>query len=137
MVTTRALWGALLLLTHLSGTALAGVVFTNEDYYIEAGIPFTIRWADNRGAVTITVTNGPDSDLQPVLVVVADYEGGQEYTWTPPPTLATDSYVLQIADSGSADYSPRIKFTGANVASAVVSVCLETAKRFHTINRGC
>lgn len=104
-----ALWAVLL--TRLPGAALAGVIFTNDDYYVEAGIPFTITWTSNRGAVTITLMNGPDRDLQPVLEIVSDYEG-EEYTWTPPSTLATDSYELQITDSGSADYSPRFKFTG-------------------------
>ncbi|GAB1312661.1 hypothetical protein MFIFM68171_02871 [Madurella fahalii] len=109
MAIKSALWA--ILLAHLPRAALAGVIFTNEDYYIEAGIPFTITWTNNRGAVTVTLMNGPDMDLQPVLVIVSDYEG-QEYTWTPPTTLATDSYELQITDSGSADYSPRFRFTG-------------------------
>ncbi|KAK4108543.1 hypothetical protein N656DRAFT_692201, partial [Canariomyces notabilis] len=100
-------WAALL--AHLPGVALAAVTFTNPDYYIEAGAPFTITWTNNRGAVTITLMNGPDADLQPVLVLVSDYEG-EAYTWTPPSTLPTDSYELRIEDSGSVDYSPRFRF---------------------------
>ncbi|AEO71960.1 uncharacterized protein THITE_117183 [Thermothielavioides terrestris NRRL 8126] len=107
MKITTAPWAAFLLASF--GRALAGVVFTNDDYYIYAGQPFTITWTDARGPVTITLMEGPDIDLQEVLVIVSGYQG-QEYTWTPPPTLAAGSYELQISDGGSTDYSPRFTY---------------------------
>ncbi|KAL2255138.1 hypothetical protein VTK26DRAFT_4029 [Humicola hyalothermophila] len=97
------------LLVQIPCPTLAALTFTQSDYYIQPGVPFTITWTNNRGPVTITLMKGPDANLQPVLVVVADYES-QEFTWTPPPTLPADSYELQIEDGSSVDYSPRFRY---------------------------
>ncbi|KAL2126364.1 hypothetical protein VTI74DRAFT_1104 [Chaetomium olivicolor] len=59
---------------------------------------------------------GPDENLQPVLVIVSDYER-QLYTWTPPAELPADSYLLQLEDAGSADYSARFKYLAPGVGS--------------------
>ncbi|KAJ4289283.1 hypothetical protein N0V88_007034 [Collariella sp. IMI 366227] len=98
-----AFWLAQLPLT------LAAVAFTNNEYYLHAGSPFTVTWTGNRGPVTLTLTNGPDENLQTVLVIVSNYEG-QSYIWTPPAELPADSYILQLEDAGSADYSARFKY---------------------------
>ena len=101
-------WALLALLFMPAGT-LAAVTFTNSEYYTHEGVPFTITWTGNRGPVTVTLMNGLDADLQPVLVIVSDYNA-QEYTWTPPPTLPADSYLLRLEDAGSTDYSPRFRY---------------------------
>lgn len=116
MLGKTATWAILLALLPLP--TLAAVTFTNSDYYIQAGLPFTIAWANNRGAVTITLMNGPDVDLQSVLVIVSDYEG-QQFTWTPQLSLPADSYELQIEDSGSVDYSPRFQLEGADASPTI------------------
>lgn len=62
---------ALLLL--LAAVARAAVVFTNDEYDIKAGKPFKLTWTDastTDGGVNITLMDGPDVDLQQVLVVV-------------------------------------------------------------------
>jgi len=64
---TVALVAALLIL--LGGIAQAAVLFTNDEYNIQAGVPFTLTWTGARGPVTITLMNGPDVDLQEVLVI--------------------------------------------------------------------
>jgi hypothetical protein len=101
-------WALLALLSMPAGT-LAAVTFANNEYYIHEGLPFTITWTGNRGPVTVTLMNGLDADLQPVLVIVSDYIA-QEYTWTPAPTLPADSYLLRVEDAGSTDYSPRFRY---------------------------
>lgn len=107
------IWAILL----LSGRVLAAVSFTNSEYYILEGQPFTITWSGNRGTVTVTLMKGPDANLEQVLVIVTGY-AGQEYTWTPPPTLAHDSYELQVEDAGSTDYSPRFQYPAPPLPSS-------------------
>ncbi len=61
---------AAVLLFALAGVTQArGISFTNDVYSIQAGIPFTMTWTGNKGPVTITLMNGPDEDLQQVLVI--------------------------------------------------------------------
>lgn len=102
------IWTLLALLSMPAGV-LAAVTFTNSEYYTHEGVPFTITWTGNRGPVTVTLMNGPDANLVSVLVIISDYNA-QEYTWTPPPTLPADSYLLRVEDAGSTDYSPRFRY---------------------------
>ncbi|KAK4237594.1 Ser-Thr-rich glycosyl-phosphatidyl-inositol-anchored membrane family-domain-containing protein [Achaetomium macrosporum] len=101
---------------------LAAVSFTNTDYYVYPNVPFTITWTDARGPVNITLMNGPDEYLKEVLVIVAAFEGAKEYTWTPPPTVPPDSYILRIEDGGSTDYSPRFTYPGPVLATTSTHV---------------
>lgn len=112
----RTVISVILLVQLLSARAFAAVSFTNSEYYIQEGQPFTITWSGNRGPVTVSLMKGPDANLQLVFVIVTGYEG-QEYTWTPPPTLAAESYELQIEDAGSTDYSPRFRYPAPPVAT--------------------
>lgn len=114
-----AVWSLLALLL-VPAHVLAAVTFANSEYYVHEGLPFTITWTDNRGVVTVTLMNGPDANLLPVLVIVSDYNA-QEYTWTPPPTLPADSYLLRVEDAGSTDYSPRFRYPAPLPASTTTS----------------
>ena len=105
----KLIWTILLVLLPTWGRVLAAISLTNDEYYILEGMPFTITWSNNRGPVTVTLMMGPDANLEQVLVIVAG-SPAQEYTWTPPPTLAAGYYELQVEDSGSADYSPRFQY---------------------------
>jgi len=53
--------------------AHAAVSFTNDEYAIQAGKPFKLTWTGNKGPVTITLMNGPDENLQQVLVIACAY----------------------------------------------------------------
>lgn len=124
-------WTLLVLaLAQLPGRALAGVSFTNNDYYVKAGQPFTITWTDNVGPVTITLMDGPDINLHPVLVIASAYDG-RSFTWTPPPTLATGAYELQIQDSGSTDYSSRFTYTANVSITPIQQPCPLRAPKAH------
>ena len=138
-----ALSNALLLL--FISVVQAGVLFTNDEYNIQAGVPFTLTWTGAKAPVTITVMNGPDVDLQEVLVIdceqhrwplarlypedwrrppltlsartTADKDPGTSFTWTPPSTLPPDSYELRISDGVSEDYSARFSYPGPGSSS--------------------
>ncbi|KAL2265834.1 hypothetical protein VTJ83DRAFT_6934 [Remersonia thermophila] len=87
----------------------AAVAFTNQEYYLHAGSPFTITWEGNRGPVSLALMKGPDENLKEVVSIVEEYEG-TEYTWTPPADLEPNSYIIRLRDAGSTDYSPRFKY---------------------------
>jgi hypothetical protein len=123
MMARRSMWAALLAqLLLLVPLVLAAVSFTNADYYVYPSVPFTITWTDARGPVNITLMNGPDEYLKEVLLIVAALEGAEEYSWTPPPTVPPDSYILRIEDGGSTDYSPRFVYPGPVLATTATRV---------------
>ncbi|KAM7208192.1 hypothetical protein V8F20_001472 [Naviculisporaceae sp. PSN 640] len=99
----------LLVLLQLTTSVWAGVVFTNDEYVVRPGEPFTINWEGNRAPVTLKLMRGPDVDLQEVMVIASGLSG-TKYTWTPPQTLNTDGYELYIEDGVSVDYSPRFQY---------------------------
>ncbi|KAK4246546.1 hypothetical protein C7999DRAFT_33068 [Corynascus novoguineensis] len=99
----------LVALSFLSARALAAVDFVNTEFYIHEREPFTIRWTGNRGPVSLALMRGPDEDLSRVLDIVTDY-AGDEYTWTPPASLRSGSYVIRLQDAGSTSYSPRFQY---------------------------
>lgn len=53
----------------LAAIAEAAVQFTNSNYEITAGEPFTLTWSGATGPVTITLKNGPNDDLKDVVVL--------------------------------------------------------------------
>ncbi|KAL1842457.1 hypothetical protein VTJ49DRAFT_5194 [Mycothermus thermophilus] len=106
----------LVVLCVMPARVLAAVAFTNQEYYLHAGSPFTITWEGNRGPISLALMNGPDENLKEVISIVEDYEG-TEYTWTPPADLKADSYILRLRDAGSTDYSPRFKYPVPPVTS--------------------
>ncbi|KAK4032674.1 hypothetical protein C8A01DRAFT_40885 [Parachaetomium inaequale] len=71
---------------------------------LEIGVPYTLKWSDNLGPVTIKLFQFHDSLVlsdDPVLVIVEGYQG-EEYTWTPPTTLRVNmNYELHLNDGMS------------------------------------
>ncbi|KAK4120331.1 hypothetical protein N657DRAFT_674258 [Parathielavia appendiculata] len=120
MMIKTVLWALLLACTHNIGV-LAAVTFTNTEYYIYAGSPFTVTWTGNRAPITLTLMNGPDENLQTVLTIVSDYSG-QDYTWTPPAELPADSYILRLEDGGSTDYSARFRYPSPPLSSGTTTI---------------
>ncbi|KAK1768347.1 extracellular matrix protein [Phialemonium atrogriseum] len=111
---------ALAAVAALAAIAQAKVAFTNSAYNIQAGEPFTLTWAGNTGPVTITLKNGPERDLKTVQVLDSN-DLGNSFTWTPPRSLATDTYAFEIKDSSSPDepnYSPPFDFEGTEAPSS-------------------
>lgn len=53
----------------LAAMAEARAAFTNTDFTVTAGEPFTLTWEGATAAVTITLKNGPKDDLKDVMVL--------------------------------------------------------------------
>jgi hypothetical protein len=53
----------------LAAVAEARLAFTNSDFTITAGEPFTLTWDGASAPVTITLMNGPNGDLKDVMVL--------------------------------------------------------------------
>ncbi|WQF77809.1 hypothetical protein CDEST_02823 [Colletotrichum destructivum] len=107
--------------------ALAQAVqLTNSNYDVQAGEPFTFTWSDAQGPVTLTLKNGPSNNLNTVQVITSG-QSGTSFTWTPPSTLASDQYAIEITDgTGTPNYSEQFTLTTDVTASASVSSALST-----------
>ncbi|KUI57242.1 hypothetical protein VP1G_04492 [Cytospora mali] len=107
-------------------SALA-VEFTNSDYTVTAGKTFTLTWADASGPVTITLKDGPSTNLKDVEVLASGVTG-TSFTWTPDSSLPSDTYAFEIEDStGVPNYSSQFTFQGSASASASSSVASSTS----------
>ncbi|KAJ0164791.1 hypothetical protein CTA2_173 [Colletotrichum tanaceti] len=107
--------------------ALAQAVqLTNSNYNVQAGEPFIITWSDAQGPVTLTLKNGPSTNLNTVQII-ASGQSGDSYTWTPPSTLASDQYAIEITDgTGTPNYSEQFTLATDVTASASVSSAVST-----------
>lgn len=108
--------------------ALAQAVqLTNSNYDVQAGEPFVITWSDAQGPVTLTLKNGPSSNLQTVQTITSG-QTGTSFTWTPSSTLPSDRYAIEITDSsGTPNYSDQFSLATGVTASASVSSAASTA----------
>ncbi|OLN88796.1 hypothetical protein CCHL11_01990 [Colletotrichum chlorophyti] len=109
-----------ILVAGLAAIAQA-VELTNSNYDIQAGQPFEITWTNAQGPVTLTLKNGPETNLQDVSVITSG-ASGNSFTWTPSASLPTDQYAIQITDgSGTPNYSPQFTLTTSVTASPSIS----------------
>ncbi|KAL2199904.1 Ser-Thr-rich glycosyl-phosphatidyl-inositol-anchored membrane family-domain-containing protein [Corynascus similis CBS 632.67] len=103
-----------------AAAALALPKFTNSDFTITEGEPFTLKWTDAEGPVTITLKTGPEENLQTVTVLTSG-ETGNEFTWTPS-DLPSGTYAFEITDSTEEpNYSVRFPYTGTASSSTSLS----------------
>jgi len=49
--------------------------WTNSDYNIQEGRPFTLMWTGAQGPVTISLMSGSASNLSPVQRIASEYLG--------------------------------------------------------------
>ncbi|KAK1600465.1 Ser-Thr-rich glycosyl-phosphatidyl-inositol-anchored membrane family-domain-containing protein [Colletotrichum navitas] len=105
-----------------SFAALAQAVkLTNSNYDVAAGQPFTITWSDAQGPVTLTLKNGPSTNLATVQSI-ATGQSGTSFVWTPPTTLPSDQYAIEISDgTGTPNYSEQFSLATDVSASASAS----------------
>ncbi|EKD20996.1 uncharacterized protein L3040_004615 [Drepanopeziza brunnea f. sp. 'multigermtubi'] len=80
---------------------------------VTAGQPLEITWSGATGPVSLTLKNGPSTDLDDVLDI-ASGQTGTSYTWTPPSTLPPDTtYAIEIEDStDTPNYTVQFAITG-------------------------
>ncbi|KAK2046980.1 hypothetical protein LZ31DRAFT_551776 [Colletotrichum somersetense] len=108
--------------------ALAQAVqLTNSNFDVEAGKPFTITWSDAQGPVTLTLKNGPSTNLVTVQSI-ATGQSGTSFVWTPSTTLPSDQYAIEISDgTGTPNYSEQFSLATDVTASASASASATTA----------
>ncbi|KAI5785325.1 Ser-Thr-rich glycosyl-phosphatidyl-inositol-anchored membrane family-domain-containing protein [Pyronema domesticum] len=114
--TTSAFAMAIATVAALPQTAISGganpITAPVGDVALEAGKPFTIKWAHDFGKqVTLNLRRGSDSsNLDDILIIVPQTANDGEYTWTPPTGLkGGKDYAIEIIADGSANYSPRFQ----------------------------
>lgn len=116
-ITSKMKFFSVAAMAVLAAVAEARLAFTNSDFTITAGEPFTLTWDGASAPVTITLKNGPNGDLKDVMVLDSD-DSGTSFTWTPPSSLPSDIYAFEIADGvDKPNYSLQFTFVGDGTAS--------------------
>jgi len=101
----------------LAAAVLAQPKFTNSDFTVTEGEPFTLTWSNAQGPVTIKLKTGPSTDLKTVSVLTTG-ETGTEFTWTPA-ELPSGTYAFEIDDSSATpNYSKRFEYVGTGTVSS-------------------
>jgi len=112
-----ALFGALV------ATVCAKPAFTNTEFDLTEGQPFTLQWVNATGPVTITLVSGPDSgSLQPIQTLTSTATG-QSFTYTPS-GLPSGNYAFRINDASSVsdpNFSKLIVYVGTGSSSLTSS----------------
>lgn len=99
--------------------------FTNSEYSLTLGKPFTLTWQGASGPVTITLRTGDPRRTLPVALIVSGATG-TSFTWTPDVDLPSGDYVLEIKDNGTPDYSPQFRVGSPSSNDGTSSVPSQT-----------
>ncbi|PQE29826.1 extracellular matrix protein [Rutstroemia sp. NJR-2017a WRK4] len=103
----------------LAASAFAGalaVQFTNSNFDLTAGQPFTLTWSGADGPVTIFLKDGASTDLKTVSTVGSGLTGNS-IVFVPSASLSTDFYAFEIQDSTAIpNYSQQFLVSGATGA---------------------
>ncbi|PQE03119.1 extracellular matrix protein [Rutstroemia sp. NJR-2017a BBW] len=103
----------------LAASAFAGalaVQFTNTNFDLTAGQPFTLTWSGADGPVTIFLKDGASTDLKTVSTVGSGLTGNS-IVFVPSASLSTDFYAFEIQDSTAIpNYSQQFLVSGATGA---------------------
>ncbi|KAI9647562.1 hypothetical protein NHQ30_003947 [Ciborinia camelliae] len=108
-----------LFLAAAAATLASAVELTNPSFNVAAGSPFNITWANADGPVTLTLKDGPSTNLHTVTVIGSGLTGGS-HTWTPPVSLDSGIYAIEISDSSS-DPNYSVQFPIAAAAGSSIS----------------
>ncbi|KAF4636621.1 hypothetical protein G7Y89_g1462 [Cudoniella acicularis] len=112
----------------LVSSALGALTFTNTVFTsVTAGEPFGLTWEGASGPVSIILEDGAANDLVTVATIASGLSG-TSYTWNVPSTLAANTYVLQITDGSSVNYSPQFQILGAAAATSSSAAPASTSK---------
>jgi hypothetical protein len=103
-----------------AASVLAQAKFTNSNFDVVEGEPFTLTWDNAEGPVTITLVTGPSGNLKPVTVVTSTGSDG-EFTWTPE-GLPSGTYAFEIVDGTSVkNWSKQFEYTGTGTITTTTT----------------
>ncbi|KAI0440968.1 hypothetical protein F4803DRAFT_443345 [Xylaria telfairii] len=85
------------------------IVFTNTDFTILQGKPFTLQWEGAKGPVDITLVTGDSANIRAISVIDSG-DTGNSYTWTPPSLLLAGTYAFEITDGEDTNFSPQWEY---------------------------
>ncbi|KAK0746135.1 hypothetical protein B0T18DRAFT_144350 [Schizothecium vesticola] len=104
----------------LAVTVCARPAFTNLNFTLVEGQPFTLEWIGNVGPVTISLVAGADSkSLQPIQTLTTSATG-TSFTYTPS-GLPSGNYAFRIHDASSVsdpNFSQLIVYVGTGSSSS-------------------
>ncbi|KAK4128615.1 hypothetical protein N657DRAFT_560691 [Parathielavia appendiculata] len=109
-----------------AAAVLAKPVLLNSNYDIEEGEPFTLKWNNAQGPITITLMTGDPGNLK-VVSDIASGVTGSEYTFTLS-GIPSGNYAIRITDgSGEPNYGKLFSYSGTGSLSS--SSASESATR--------
>ncbi|KAK4659557.1 hypothetical protein QC762_111340 [Podospora pseudocomata] len=111
----------------LATAALARPKFTNSNYDVVVGEPFTLRWDSAEGNVKISLykgTAGDENSFKPVEVLTTTSGASGSFTYTPTDSLNGDyAFVIEDESENPRNFSPPFPLEGTEVVtSATTSV---------------
>ncbi|KAL8795541.1 MAG: hypothetical protein Q9195_001962 [Heterodermia aff. obscurata] len=108
----------------------AKIAFTTLPTAVEAGVPTKLTWGggDDSQPVTITLKQGPSTDLVTVAVITGKATG-TSFEWTPSKSLPDgDDYALQISQGpDDVNYTGEFTLSGGSAAVPTTSASLSSS----------
>lgn len=104
----------------LVATVVAKPGFTNTEFDLQEGKPFTLNWINATGPVTVTLLTGPDRDSLQPLKDLGTGLTANSLTFTPS-GLKSGNYAFRINDVSSAtefNFSVLIPYVGTGSSSS-------------------
>lgn len=107
----------------LAAIAEARVQFTNSNFVVEAGKPFELTWSGATGPVTISLKDGPSTNLRTVETLVSNASGGKATVTLDASQLKSGTYAFGIKDTSGEpeNYSQQFNIVGTGLASTTAS----------------
>lgn len=113
----------------LVATVCAKPAFTNLDFTLTEGTPFTLEWVNATGPVTITLVSGADSKSLVPVQTLTSTATGTSFTYTPT-GLPSGNYAFRINDASSVNdpnFSMLIVYVGTGKSSSSSSALTSAA----------
>ncbi|MCJ1295378.1 hypothetical protein MMC34_006940 [Xylographa carneopallida] len=119
--TSALLCGASLIAAAVAQNTTLIAFTTLPGASVQAGVPVKLAWSGGDGVspVTITLKQGPQTDLATVAIITGDATGNT-YTWTPSSSLPNaNDYALQISQGiDDINYTGTFSLTGGSTSTS-------------------
>jgi len=118
------LYGATMIVAAVAQNTTSIAFTTLPGPSVQAGVPVKLAWSGGDGVspVTITLKQGPQTDLATVAIITGDATGNT-YTWTPSSSLPNaDDYALQISQGvDDINYTGTFSLSGGSTSTSMSS----------------